>query len=68
MNLSLYSNIGREWANAGLTLMQNKHMLSWGIMGHERGTTKIRSQGNLFYQPDIRLKNTNKCKKNQLKH
>jgi len=27
MNLSLWSNIGREWASAGLTLRQNKHML-----------------------------------------
>ena len=35
-------------------------------LGHQRarGTTKIRSQGNLIYQPDIRLKNTPKVKRN----
>jgi hypothetical protein len=27
MNLSLWSIIGREWASAGSTLRQNKHML-----------------------------------------
>jgi hypothetical protein len=36
------------------------------------GTTTILPQGNLFYQPDIRLKNTpninNKCRKNEIKH
>ena len=43
----------------GLTLRQNKHVLRTS-----RGTTKIRPQGNLFYQPDIRLKNTPKIPKN----
>jgi hypothetical protein len=35
-------------------------------LGHQgaRGTTKIWLQGNLFHQPDIRLKNTTKLFKN----
>jgi hypothetical protein len=42
----------------GLTRRQNKHMRT-SING-QGGTTKIRSQGNLFYQPGIKLKNTPK--------
>jgi hypothetical protein len=46
----------RALPSAGLILGQNKHLLrasrgKWGI-------TKIPQQGKLFYQPDIRLKNT----------
>lgn len=37
-----------------------------------RGTTKIRLKGNLFYEPDIRIKkhtkNSNKCRENEIKH
>jgi len=43
---------------AGLTLRQNKHVVR--ASRGKAGTTKIRPQGNLFYQPDIRLKNTPK--------
>jgi hypothetical protein len=32
-----------------------------------RTTTTIRSQGNLFDQPNISLKNTQKCRKNKKK-
>ena len=53
MNLSLWSNVGREWASAGSNLSQISTSL-----GHQgvRATTKIRSQDNLSYQPNIRLK------------
>ena len=46
------------WINhmPGLTLRRNKHV--------QGSTTKIRPQGNLFYQPDIRLNNTPKIQKN----
>jgi hypothetical protein len=41
-------------------------------MKGQGGTTKIRPQGNLFDQPDIRIKNTHKipkkCRKNEIKH
>jgi hypothetical protein len=52
----------KEWVHkvgTGLTLRQNKHAL---YIRASRGTTKIRPQGSLFYQPDISLKNTPKIK------
>jgi hypothetical protein len=52
---------GQTLEGSGLVLDQPLGKIST-CFGHQvaRAATKIRSQGNLFYQPNIRLKNTQK--------
>jgi hypothetical protein len=52
MSLSLRSNIGREWASAGLTIRQNKNMLR-----ESRGKGTPQKSGHKV----IQIKHTNKC-------
>ena len=60
-NVSEWGDMSIRVLSAGLTHRQNKHVLR--ASRGKGGTTKFRSQGNLFYQPDIRLKNTPKIPK-----
>ena len=60
-NVSEWGDMSIRVLSAGLTLRQNKHVLR--ASRGKGGTTKFRPQGNSFYQPDIRPKNTPKIPK-----